>query len=244
MLLAARQSEVVREWRRRVRAGWGDGPHWHTIDGADALVQQVVDEPGEASAAFRELGRRCGADGHTLDDVVGWTTELLAACPRRVRRRLDQRDLAVVLTAGWADGSFARPESRRVAAPVASLHLRLREHYDHCHALGVDPSTLVAVVVLDADTGPQGPVTRDAVSEVLADAARGAFGRGETIAVTPTGRILVLADRTAGLASVVRCVVDAVQHDPAVTGCRVQGWVEPIARDRRHLDAHLADLWR
>ncbi len=236
---------MVREWRRRVRAGWGDGPHWHTIDGTGALVQQVLDEPEEADAALRELGRRCGVDGHPLDDVVAWTSELLAVCPRRVRRRLDQRELAVTLAAGWADGALEHARVHdTVAAPVAALHLRLTEHYDRCRALGVDPSTLVALAVLDADTGSLGPLARATFSDVLARLAHRAFPAGDTVAATPSGRILVLTDRTPDLAATVRHVVDTAQRDRRLVSYRVQGWVEPIARDQRHLDDHLADLSR
>jgi hypothetical protein len=244
VLLLTDHDAIVTAWQRRVRAGWGHGRHWHTIDGTGPLVREVL-RGGDRCALLTEIGRRCGLDGHSLDDVTAWIAELLAVTPRRLRRQLDRRESAVALAEGWADGALERRcEGRAGIAPLAVLHVRVRQHYDQCRALGVDPSAAAALVVLDADTGAYGPLARAEALGALADVARATFRSGETVAAAPTDRLLVLAERSPGLAATVRHIVAEGQRHPLLTGCRVQGWVEPLARSADHLDAHLADLSR
>src|SRR5512138_2984825 len=81
MAMTMDRSTVLVEWRRRVRAGWGLGPHWHTIDGTAALVRSLIDGSSEPCAVLGELGRRCGHDGHPLDQVTAWTNELIEVLP-------------------------------------------------------------------------------------------------------------------------------------------------------------------
>jgi hypothetical protein len=126
---------------------------------------------------------------------------------------------------------------------MGALELVLEQCYDRCEALDVDPSVRYALVVLDVDSGLLPPVARAAAMTALASQARRAFTAGEPMAATPTGRLLILVERTPELAVVVRSVVAICEVSPLLAGCsRVQGWVEPLPPDRSHLWAHLAEL--
>jgi hypothetical protein len=235
---------IVAEWRRRVREGWGTGSHWHTIDSTDALVRSLLDGSGPPVEALAELGRRCGVDGHALEDVMGWVAELVSLVPRTRRRRLDTRPAAVALASGWADGALERRQSQSAGlASVGALRLALLEHYGRAEALGTDPAAARALAVVEADTGLLPPAARAASTHALAHHVRQAFTDGEPIARTATGRVLVLAERSPALAMKVNDVVSASEASPLLAGCRrVRGWVERLAPDATHVDAHLADL--
>ena len=244
MAMTMDRSTVLVEWRRRVRAGWGLGPHWHTIDGTAALVRSLIDGSSEPCAVLGELGRRCGHDGHPLDQVTAWTNELIEVLPRRMRKRVDQRRAAVALATGWADGALERRHGRGTGvAPMGALQLALEQCYDRCEAIGANASSTYALVVLDVDSGLLPPVARAAAMAAVASHARRAFTAGEPMAATPTGRLIVLVERRPELANDVRSLVDLCETSPLVAGCsRVQGWIEPLAPDRSHVDAHLAEL--
>jgi hypothetical protein len=244
MLMTADHGTIVAEWRRRVRTGWGSGPHWHTIDGTDAVVRTLLDGTAEPAVALAELGRRCGMDGHSLDDVTAWMNELLDVAPRKLRRRLDHREAAVALASGWAEGTLEHRHTEvDDLVPVAVLEMAINRCYDQCEAMGIDAPSASALAVLIADTEGLPWLARAAALGAMATHARRAFAKGETVAATPTGRVIVLADREPGLAATVREIVDACEASPLLAGCaRVRGWVEPLAPDRHHLAAHLAEL--
>lgn len=244
MALTSDRATILVEWRRRVRAGWGLGAHWHTLDGTAALVRGLLDGTGDPAAVLRELGRRCGVDGHPLDQVTAWMGELIEVLPRRLRRQVDQRKVALALATGWAEGALERRHGRASGvAPMGALELVLEQCYDRCEVLDVNPSVRYALVVLDVDSGLLPPVARAAAMIALASQARRTFTAGEPMAATPTGRLLILVERTPELAAVVSSVVATCEVSPLLAGCsRVQGWVEPLAPDRTHLCAHLAEL--
>jgi hypothetical protein len=244
MSLTTDRGTILVEWRRRVRAGWGLGPHWHTIDGTAALVRTLLDGTADPCAVLGELGRRCGHDGHPFDQVTAWTNELIEVLPRRLRRRVDQRRAAVALANGWAEGALERRHARGTGvAPMGALQMALEQCYDRCEAVGTDAAATYALVVLDVDSGLLPPIPRAAAMAAVASHARRVFAAGEPMAATPTGRLLVLVERSPQLSTTVSSVVATCEVSPLLAGCsRVQGWVEPLPRDRAHLDAHLADL--
>jgi hypothetical protein len=242
--LTADRATILVEWRRRVRAGWGLGPHWHTIDGTAPLVTTLLDGTADPCDVLSELGRRCGHDGHPLDQVTAWTGELIDVLPRRLRRKVDQRRAAVALATGWAEGALERRHSRSFGvAPMGALRLALEQCYDRCESIGTNASDSYSLVVLDADSGLLPPVPRAAAMAAIASHARRAFAAGEPMAATPTGRLLVLAERSPDLPSVVRSIVATCEVSPLLAGCsRVQGWLEPLPPDRTHIDGYLAEL--
>ena len=161
MALTTDRGTILVEWRRRVRAGWGLGPHWHTIDGTAPLVGTLLDGSADPCAVLGELGRRCGHDGHPFDQVTAWTGELIDVLPRRLRRKVDQRRAAVALATGWAEGALERRHSRSFGvAPMGALRLALEQCYDRCESIGTNASDAYSLVVLDADSGLLPPVPR------------------------------------------------------------------------------------
>jgi hypothetical protein len=242
--MANDRGTIVVEWRRRVRTGWGLGAHWHAIDSTAALVRALVDGRAEPEEVLGELGRRCGVDGHPLDQTIAWTAELIDVLPRRLRRKVDQRQAAIALAAGWADGALERAHARgNGVSSMAALQLELRRIYEQCAALGTNPVTIYAIVVFDIDSGLLPPAARAAAVAAMAAHAARTFAAGETVAATATGRLLILAERAGDLHAAVRAAVVAAEASPLLAGCgRVQGWVEPLAPDPTHVDAHLAEL--
>ena len=68
MVLTNDRATILVEWRRRVRAGWGLGPHWHTIDGTAPLVGTLLDGSADPCNVLREL---CGPFLDRLDRLAG-----------------------------------------------------------------------------------------------------------------------------------------------------------------------------
>jgi hypothetical protein len=245
MLLTVHPNEgVVAEWRQRVEAGWGTGTHSHTLARVESLVISLLDGTCDPEIAIGEIGRRCAIDGHELVDVAGWLTILMSLVPRKIRHRLEGRPCAEALANGWAHATLdLRPAFRRLA-PVAVLHMRLRELVDQCNHLGIDLVRHYVLVVLDADTGPLGPGARAAVLRQVAEAAQRTFHAGETIAETHSGRIIVLGPRRLDLPEVVQALLAEVQDRPQVGEHRARGWIEPLSRGSLHHDALIDELAR
>lgn len=244
MLTAHPDEAAVNEWRRRIVAGWGTGTHSHTLAAVEPIVLRLLDGTREPDEALTEIGRRCASDGHAFADVAAWLTILVEVAPRRMRRRLESRAAAEALAKGWAEAALdLRPAFRRLA-PVTVLQLRLRELADQCTSLGLSLGEHYVIAVLDVDTGAIGPDARRSVLRLVADAAQQSFRAGETIAAAHSGRILVLAPRHRELAALVHGIVTDIQSRPEVAAHRVQGWIEPLPRDRRHADELVADLAR
>jgi hypothetical protein len=235
---------VVAQWRQMVEAGWGTGTHSHTLAMVESLVIDLLEGTCEPEAALGEIGRRCATDGHELADVSGWLTILVGLSPRRIRNRLQSRSCAEALASGWVHAALdIRPPFRRLA-PVAVLHMRLRELADQCNALGMDLVQHYVFVVLDADTGALGPGARASVMRQVAEAALRTFRSGETIAATDSGRIIVLGPRSRDLPSMVQTLVAEVQDRPQVAGHRVGGWIEPLPREAVYHDSLIDELAR
>ena len=240
------EAEVtMQEWRRRVVDRWGTGSHLATLDVIEPRLADLIGQRVEPAEGLADVGRQCGRDGHALEDVVGWISTLFDVLPRRQRRHLESGAGAVALASGWTDGRLERHASGDVPPTTTELlRRRLQEQYDECAALHQDPASLYTLVVFDADSGPLGARTRTTTMLALADGVRGIFRSGETITTTTTGRILILADRRSDLGADVHRVITWAESQPAIGGCRVRGWVEPLSPFRHHIDDHLADLTR
>lgn len=213
------------------------------LAGMDRLVAEMIDVLPSSDAHLREFGRRCAVEEFSLDDTSGWMKELIAVLPRRARLALDRRNAAIALADGWAGGVGER--RRRAESDVSSmqvLELRLHQQYDRCASLGVRPNDAHALAVFEADVGDLGAMARSALLDVVSIEAHRRFHRGETISATPTGRVVVLADRHPALADTVRSMLDAVNASPISAGTVVRGWIEPLANERLHLDSHMASL--
>ena len=153
----------------------------------------------------------------------------------------------MALSAGWADG-FLHGASRDDCldpttglARVSVLELRLRQVYEHCAALGVEPDLVYALVVVDASLVEHALFERNAARVALADEVRSLFGSGETIA-GHGDRVLVLVSRTPELDDRVAILDAAVhthsllRHDPIAT------WVERLPPNAEGLRRFVDDL--
>ncbi len=236
---------IATAWRRQVAAGWG--PTGQALDAADArvLVDAVLDADDDLAPLLQGLGKRCAREGTPLEEVASWVTDLLAVLPSSARRHLDRLDVALALAEGWAEGTMERrlpPRNGMTSMPV--LHERLRQLYDECEAMHLDPSSLYGVAVFDAELAHLGPHAAHAARTVMAEAVLRTFHSGETVAAGDGGRVLVLTGRSMALAEQVVTAVQRCEQSPVLVGTWVTGWVEPVARDRRHAPAHLEDLAR
>jgi hypothetical protein len=235
---------LMDEWGTKVLTNWGTGPHTVTVEAIRPRLADVVEQRVPAAQGLEEIGRRCGADGHPLEDAVGWVTALFELLPKRRRRQFDRQAGAVALAAGWSEGMLQRHAEDGPHATTELLRLRLQEHYDECAANDQDPASLFTLVVFDADTGTLGPRARAAAMAAVLEGVRDRFTTGQTITTTTTGRVLLLADRGPSLPAAIHELVTWAQTQPALAGCRVRGWIEPLSPFRHHLEGHLSDLSR
>jgi hypothetical protein len=234
--------EVVGEWRRRVEAEWGIGTHSHTLAAVEGLVMDLLEGTVDAIDAMSEIGRRCALDRHELVDVAGWMTILVEISPRKSRRRFESRVCAEALASGWAHAVLDLRAPLRRLAPLAVLRMRLKELADQCNALGLDLVRHYVLVVLDVDTGALGPHGRRSVLRHVADAAQRTFRAGETVVATDSGRILVLGPRRRELPGEVHTLISEAQMCSGLASHRVCGWIEPLPRSSRYLDALIDSL--
>jgi hypothetical protein len=230
--------EAVIRWRALVEQAWGAGPRLATLDAVTPLMVSALRGATFAAEALTALGHRAGFDGHPLEEVADWVSQLLPLVPRRVRTRVRQFSSACLLADAWAAGRLAaRPASN--VDQIGQLELRLRELYERCATLGVRVDRQAALAVLAFDGLPNCPESRGAVLADAAASARRIFSAGESVAVLELGRLLVLAERTPALAFRTRRLAEAVQRDIRLEGVQVRHWIEPLPPDRAHLAAHL-----
>ena len=153
----------------------------------------------------------------------------------------------MALSAAWTDGFLhgARQddciEPTTGLARVSVLLLRLQQVYEHCAALGVDPSLVYALIVVDASLADHPQLERNAARVAMATEAKSLFSTGETL-VCHGDRLLVLASRTPELADRVT-VLDAALHSHALLRYdSIATWVERLPADAKDLDSFLADV--
>jgi len=230
--------EAVVRWRRHVEQAWGAGPRLATIDAVAPVVVSAIRGTTSMSEALTALGHRAGFDGHPLDEVADWVSQLLPLTPRRVRSSVRRFSSACVLGDAWAAGRLAAGP-RNGGEHMGQLEIRLRELYLRCATLGVRVERQAALAVVALDGLPNCPETRSAVLTDAAAAARRVFNGGESIVVLEFGRLLVLAERTPVLAFRTRRLAQAVQGNLQLDGVRVRHWIEPLPADREHLAGHL-----
>jgi len=245
-VLPFRDHEAVTEaWQQLVHQGWGSNARALDPLEAKVLVDAVMDGDDDVARLLHGLGRRCAREDTPLEEVTSWVENLLTVLPKRARRGVDRLEVALSLAEGWASGTLERRHPpRNGVAPLGVLHVRLAQVYDECDALHLDPSNLYALVVIDAELAHLGPHASNAARTVMAESVLSTFAGGETVAAGNGGRVLVLSPRTTELASMVCRAVSRCEQSPVLAGTWVSGWVEPVARDRRHAAGHLDDLAR
>lgn len=213
-------------WLHDLRVGWGD----RAARTAGSLVPLLADG---RNSDLRSLGARLAAEGHALDAVLAWF-DLLARHSRQFRGRLERGGI-VDLAAGWADGAL-RGDDRRGAAPFDMLRLRLREQVALTGRMGGVPGRHLALVVAEAD----GEIA--ATAPALVEHARRVFDSGETVALAPNGKLLVLVQRGHEARGKAVEFGELLRNDQRLADVAVRVWVEPLAMSADHVDAHLLEL--
>ena len=232
---------TVVSWRNAVLNGSSPGPHWVTIAALEPIVQRLVGCKGCFAGLF-EFGRRCGLEGHPLEDCNAWLAQLAKVSPRRLRSALDRRDAAIAISRGWTNGVMERGRASddEVVSPEI-LRYRIEQQYARCDALGIDIQTANALVIFDLLPAGNRSASPHEIAAALAKVQR-QFSAGETVSATPWGRIVVLVERATDTADRVRRTIRAAQACTSLTECAVRGWIEPLASDRDQLEPHLANL--
>ena len=170
--------ELLRAWAA-ASGGAPVGVSGRLRDAAEDLAIAADRRPGDLVAAASRFGWQAGDDGWPLAEIARWL-ETLARISGPSGKGLLTYEVAVALSAGWADG-FLHGASRDDCldpttglARVSVLELRLRQVYEHCAALGVEPDLVYALVVVDASLVDHALFERNAARVALADEVRGA----------------------------------------------------------------------
>ena len=211
-------------WRRDLRVGWGE----RAARSATAITPILT---GGLIGDLHTIGYQLAADGHPLHDVLAWF-RLLAERSRQFRHLLERGGI-ILLAGGWADGLLH--EDAETVAPFEVLRLRLRQQVQNVRALGELPGAHLALVVIETD-GSAGSTAR------VSHHAREAFRTGETMAATPSGKMLILARRDQDVRVRTRRLTDAMLDDDQLSGVPVRVWIEPLAMSADHVDSHLLGL--
>ena len=216
---------VLDAWLRDLRAGWGDRAERSASAVTPLLtLDDFVD--------LHAIGLHCAVEGHTLDDVLAWF-RLLAARSRAFRQQLAGGGI-IQLASGWAEG-LLHEGSVEAVTPFEVLRLRLRQQVQRGHVMGQGPGAHSALIVIEID----GAV---ACTDRVLQHARETFRSGETMAPTPSGKLLILVPRDPSIRDRVTQVTEALRADRELSGVSVRVWIEPLAMSADHVDSHLLGL--
>jgi hypothetical protein len=237
--------ELLRAWAAAA-GGAPVGVSGRLRDAAEDLAVAVDRRPDDLTNAITRFGWQAGEDGWPLAEISRWL-ETLARVGGPGGRRLLTFDAAMALSAGWADGFLHGAAHDDCLDPttglarVSVLELRLRQVYEHCAALGVEPDLVYALVVVDASLTDHPVFERNAARVALAHEVGTLFGSGETVA-GHGDRVLVLVSRTPDLDDRVAILDAAVhthsllRHDPIAT------WIERLPAGAEELHRFVGDL--
>jgi hypothetical protein len=220
--------------------------HAHVADVFDDLVDTLAERPADIAGALVRFGARLGTDGWALEDLAKWVTQL-AGHAGAVGEALTTFAAGVALATGWADGFLAGSYEDGCTDPLtglatpAVLALRLRQVYDQCAALGLDPRVAYALLVISVELPARSPLVRDAARVMLADRVAATFATGET-ACAAGDVICVLAPRTPSLHEAVESLVLQLKDLSVLQGAPLLTWIEDLPADRDQLEAFLDDV--
>ena len=213
-------------WLHDLWVGWGERARRAASEVSPVIALGHVGD-------LHTVGRHLAADGHGLEEVLAWCGHL-ATRSRRFRNLLE-RGGVIKLANGWAEGALQQSFGVQSVAPLEVLRLRLQQQ-SSAHSAGGEVSTHpLALVVIETD-GPAGCHSR------LAEHARDAFSAGETMAVTATGKVMIVVRRDHAVRRRTLRLMDAMQLDDQLLGSTVRVWIEPLATATEHFDSHLVGL--
>jgi len=217
---------ILDAWLHDLRVGWGERAY-RSVSAVSPVI--ALGQVGD----LHMVGHQLASDGHSLDDVLAWF-HLLAAQSRQFRH-LVQLGGVINLASGWTDGVLHHDYGTHAVAPFEVLRLRLRQQVERSRSLGEAPGRHLALVVIETDGSAD-------CAERVTQHARAMFSAGETMAATPTGKLLILVDRNHDLRRRTLRLTDALRHDDQLRGAPVRVWIEPLAMTAEHVDSHLLGL--
>ena len=235
------------DWLATVTDRLGPPPS-HVLAAADRLVTSVLHEPARTTQSLTWFASTLGSAGWDLGTVAALVDRLagLLAAAGEPHPELSAFDAGSVAGRGWANGylpivtSESCTDSLTGLATLGVLSWRLRQVYDQCGALGVDPVRMYALAVLDVVCGGS-LLARDIARVATAGLARQRFCAGETVVATGN-RFLALASRTAELDDQVAVLAAEVRCHAALAEATVMAWVEPLPTRADEIDRYLFDV--
>jgi hypothetical protein len=227
-----RTERAIQSWVGAVSSGWGT----RAAGSLQAAIAEATTATGEIDA--HRMGYRLRERGHSIDEVLGWLGWLREHRARAASRLLGDNNATVAISSGWASAALAADDPHAVSFEV--LRLRLHQHLQLAKQLGVPPNEHVAIVVVQCRT-PDTDAYDVLLPNVLA-AARSVFGRGETVALSPSQNVLILAQRSSELARRIQQLSDICRSTSTLEACTLHMWVETIGTDENLIDEHLNEL--
>jgi hypothetical protein len=228
-------------------AAAGGGPAGitpHLQDAAEDLAVAADRRTAGLAGFLSRFGWQAGRDGWPLPVLSGWVETLARTSGAKA---LLSFDMAMALSAGWADGFLHGAGQDDCVDPttglarVGVLRLRIEQIYAHCAALGVDPELVYAVVVVDPELTDHPLMERNAARVAVASEVRRLFRSGETVAVH-RDRVLVLVSRTQELEDRVAILSAALHTHPMLRHDPMATWVERLPALPGAVASFLEDL--
>lgn len=221
----------MQAWIEAVRSQGGDV----AAGGAQSVTPLI--EQWDPLPNWHQVGAQLASRGHPLTDAVEWLRLLATAIPSHLGRTLMHPTVLTALASGWAASELrGRPPVADVA-PMEVLRVRLLQHFQLADELGVAADVHAALVVIDV-----GHPGDDRTTATIVHHTREVFNRGETLACSPKGTLLVLTTRPPDLALRTQHLIRRIRADRTLADTPVRVWVEPISKTADHIDAHLHDL--
>jgi hypothetical protein len=237
--------ELLRAWAA-ASGGAPVGVSGRLRDAAEDLAIAVDRRPDQLMAAVGRFGWQAGADGWPLAEISRWL-EALARIGGPAAKGLLTFDVAMALSAGWADGFLHGATGDECLDPttglarVGVLQLRLRQVYEQCAALGVEPDLVYALVVVDASLADHPVLERNAARVALGNETKALFASGETVAADGD-RLLILVSRTAELLDRVAILDAALHTHPLLRHDPIATWVERLPSSADGLPRFVDDV--
>ena len=219
------RQRVIDAWLHDLRVGWGE----RAERSATAVSPIIARGCGND---LHSIGYHFAATGHSLDEVLAWFG-LLASKSRSFRQELAGGG-TVQLAGGWAEGQLQDAIAQALSS-FEVLRLRLRQQVQRSEVLGNQSGSNMAFVVVETDGS-------ETSAQRVAHHARAAFRTGETMATTPSGKLIILAPRDQQTRERTQHVTDAIRDDIAIVDTSIRVWIEPLAMSADHADSHLLGL--
>lgn len=217
------------------------------MNAAVDLVETMCARPKGLEGALSRFGNTLGTDGWQIAQVSQWLQLLGQFVTRRQAKELARFSSHAAVAQGWAEG-FVRGAHTGMCidpttglATVMVLQLRLREVYQQCGSVGVLPSELYTLVIVDIDTRCDSRLDADLLTACVADMVIGTFHEGETIA-RASDRILILATNTVGTQERADNLADRLGRTPSTRRASATVVLDQLPSQPELLERYVRDL--